>query len=60
MYESACCQGQCFLLFFLLVARFCETVAGRGWLDYRTTVFSLLLPVVFVLRPWLARDLISS
>jgi hypothetical protein len=50
-------KGNVFAVVFLLAARFREAVASTaGW----TTVFHLLLPVVFALRPWLARDLASS
>jgi hypothetical protein len=45
-------------VFFLLAAHLYKAVAGAAVFDNR--VFSLLLPVVFALRPWLARDLVSS
>jgi len=57
MHESACCQGDVLAVVFLLVAHSCEAAAGAA---VGRPVFLLLLPVVFVLRPWLARDLVSS
>jgi hypothetical protein len=50
-------KGIVFFAVFLLVARFCEAVEATA---DRTLFFSLFLPVVFVLRPWLARDVVSS
>jgi hypothetical protein len=45
------------LLFFLLAAHFSEAVAGAaGW----TNGILASPPVALVLRPWLARDLVSS
>jgi hypothetical protein len=50
-------KGDVSAVVFLLVAHFCEAVAGTAG---RTIVFSLLLPVVFVFRPGAARDVLSS
>jgi hypothetical protein len=50
-------KGQVPLLFFLLAAHFSEAVAAAArW----ATRNPLLLPVVLVLGPWLARELVSS
>ncbi len=50
-------KGNVFAVVFLLAARFREAVAGAaGW----AIVFFVSPPVVFALRPWLARDLVSS
>jgi hypothetical protein len=50
-------KGDVFDVVFPLAARFCKAVAGTaGW----TLVFLASLPVVFVVRPGAARDVLSS
>jgi len=50
-------KGNVFAVVFLLAAHLCEAAAcAADW----AIVFFVFLPVVFVLRPWLARDLVSS